>query len=179
MTKIIGIGLQRTGTTSLYRSLIELGIKAAPDSIPLFNKLDRIFLSEYDAFMDNPIPLIYRELNEVLTDPKFILTIRDKNSWLESVQWLFEYELNKLNRRLRKVADEIHFAFYGITTFDRKIFSIKWDAYHEDTFNYFENRSDDLLVIDIDKEYDWEQLCTFLNVPIPKKQFPFLNKSMK
>lgn len=177
MTKVIGIGLQRTGTTSLYHALNELGIKSAPDSIPLFYNRDFSFLGKYDAFMDNPIPLLYQQIDEHIDDCKFILTTRTKSSWLKSVEWLFNKEMKNLNSRLRKVADDIHFEFYGTTKFDSTIFSRKWDDYHQGVVEHFRYRQKDLLVFKIDQNPNWGPICSFLDKPIPKIAFPYLNKS--
>jgi len=175
--KILGIGLQRTGTTSLYFALKELGIKTAPNSIPLFyNQKDRL-LNKYDAFLDNPIPLLYQELDQKLPKCKFILTTRSQETWLESVQWLFEKELKTLNTELQKVANDIHQSFYGTMIFNKNIFIAKWETYHEDVFNYFLDRSEDLLVLDLENENEWDPLCEFLSKKVPKKPYPHENRS--
>ena len=175
--KILCIGLQRTGTTSLYFALKELGIKAAPHSIPLFyNRKDRL-LNKYDAFLDNPVPLLYQELDQNLPKCKFILTTRSQETWLESVQWLFEKELKTLNAELQKVANDIHQSFYGTTVFNKNIFIAKWEAYHKEVFNYFLDRKEDLLVLDLENEIGWDPLCEFLSKKVPKKPYPHKNIS--
>ncbi len=177
--KIFGIGLQRTGTTSLYFALKELGIKTAPNAIPLFyNQQDKI-IWQYDAFMDNPIPLLYQELDQLIPECKFILTTRSKDAWLKSVQWLFEQELKTLNTELQKVANDIHQSFYGTQQFDWNIFSTKWQDYHQGVLHYFEDRKDDLMVLDIESEIKWDPLCQFLNKKVPKKPFPHKNSAIR
>ncbi|MEO9965938.1 MAG: sulfotransferase [Reichenbachiella sp.] len=175
--KILGIGLQRTGTTTLYHALNILGVRAAPHSIPLFSNSKDGILTRFDAFMDNPIPLLYRELDQQLSGCKFILTTRAQEQWLKSVQWLFEKELQTLKPELRKIADQIHVRFYGTTLFDHQIFSDKWISYHEEVSLYFKYRQKDLLVLDLDKNLDWDPLCEFLDRKIPKKPFPHENRS--
>ncbi len=176
--KVLGIGLQRTGTTSLYFALKELGINTAPNAIPLFyNQKDKI-LRQYDAFMDNPIPLIYQQLDQCIPECKFILTTRPQDTWLKSVQWLFEKELKTLNPKLRKVANDIHQSFYGSEQFDRDIFSSKWQVYHQEVLHYFMNRKEDLLVLDLESEFEWDLLCRFLDKKIPKKPFPHKNRAI-
>ena len=45
-----------------------------------FEQLDR-----YDAFQDNPWPLLYRELDERCPGSRFVLTLRPTQDWLDSV----------------------------------------------------------------------------------------------
>jgi sulfotransferase family protein len=176
--KIFGIGLQRTGTTSLYFALKELGINTAPNAIPLFyNQKDEI-LEQYDAFMDNPVPLIYQQIDKCIPKCKFILTTRSQELWLKSVQWLFEKELKTLNPKLQKVANDIHHSFYGSEQFNRDIFSSKWQVYHQEVLQYFMNRKEDLLVLDLESEFEWDPLCRFLDKKIPKKPFPHKNRAI-
>ncbi len=177
--KILGIGLQRTGTTSLYHALLQLGVNAAPHSIPLYYNIEDKILSEYDAFMDNPIPLIYQKIDSQLSNCKFILTTRDLSDWLKSVQWLFEQELPCLSKELQKVGNEIHQEFYGTTCFSKSIFEKRWQEYHQEVSSYFQSRKDDLLIIDFKQPGVWERLCNFLKLPVPNAGFPHLNKRRK
>ncbi len=179
-TKIFGIGLQRTGTTSLYHALNQLGFKSAPHSIPLFYNINDPIITEYDAFMDNPIPHLFPNLDVTFPGSKFILTTRNINRWLNSVEWLFEKELPRLPKPLRKVANEIHEAFYGCSTFHRDVFYEKWTSYHEQVFYHFEKKPEDLLVINFHEDHKWSKLCRFLDVPMPtSKDFPHFNKREK
>lgn len=176
--KILGIGLQRTGTTSLYFALKELGVKAAPNAIPLFYNQNHKIIRNYDAFMDNPVPLLYQQIDQRIPECKFILTTRSQDSWLKSVQWLFEKDLKTLNPELQKVANDIHQSFYGTQLFDKTIFISKWQAYHREVLQYFENRKKDLLVLDFESKIEWEPLCRFLHKRIPKKPFPHKNRAI-
>ena len=47
-----------------------------------------------------------------------------------------------------------------------------------DVKEYFKNRPDDLLVIDVTSGDGWEKLCNFLEKEIPRKAFPHVNKGM-
>ena len=61
--KVFGIGMQRTGTTSLARALNMLGVRTLQFPTPLFRDLDHPVGREFDGFTDNPIPLLYEELD--------------------------------------------------------------------------------------------------------------------
>ena len=177
-TKIFGIGLQRTGTTSLFQALNLLGIRSAPNGIPLFYNIHDPILNKYDAFMDNPIPLLYQQLDQLIPGSKFILTMREEASWLRSAEWLFTKRLPQMDKKLHAIADEIHQNFYGTTRFDVDVFRRKRKEYYAEVQDYFATRPGDVLQIDITKNADWKPLCEFLQLPIPEKKFPWLNASL-
>jgi hypothetical protein len=90
--KIFGIGLNRTGTTSLAKALSMLGYKAKHwnDTIHMIDyidghwKIDYGQFDKFDAFVDTPVTRIYKELDKHYLGSKFILTTREMNSWLLS-----------------------------------------------------------------------------------------------
>lgn len=174
-TKIFGIGLQRTGTTSLHRALQLLGYRSAPHAIALFYDIHAPILSQYDAFSDNPIPLLYPQLDEMCANGRFILTTRPLEAWLTSVEWLFRANQSTLTPQLKKAADDIHLALYNTTQFDRERFKDVWHKHHEDVQIYFQHRPNDLLCIDLSQDDNWQKLCTFLGKPIPSVSFPHQN----
>ena len=175
--KVFGIGLQRTGTTSLFSALNTLGIKAAPHGIPLFFDINDPVLYRYDAFMDNPIPLLYKQLDIKVPGSRFILTTRDEESWLKSVEWLFNTEMPRMDKGLRNIGDQIHRAFYGVTVFDREVMRQRRHDYLAEVDRYFMGRTNDLLKLDITMDQGWGPLCDFLDLPIPNSEFPWLNTS--
>ena len=83
MIKIFGIGLSRTGTLSLTEALKELGYRTVHyPPIPKFFK----YIDENDAFTDITVSCNYKILDKKYLGSKFILTIRDKESWLKSCE---------------------------------------------------------------------------------------------
>ena len=174
-TKLFGIGLQRTGTTSLHHALLALGWRSAPDSIALFYDISAPLRNEYDAFFDNPIPLLYPKLDKLCPDSKFILTTRPLSDWLRSAEWLYKVGIPQLSPELQRAAAEIHTAFYGIAHFDSAHFEAFWQSYHTDVRHYFKNREADLLTINITDDLGWQPLCSFLGVDIPAIPFPNRN----
>jgi hypothetical protein len=66
---------------------------------------------------------------------------------------------------------------YGSPEFDRERF---WQAFHDHQAgvrSYFEGRPDDLLVLDVTRSSGWDDLCSFLEEPVPAEPFPFVNKA--
>src|SRR5688500_18482102 len=99
MTKIFGIGFHKTGTKSLAEALRILGYTVTgPNGVNDPNirhtARDMAFrLAErFDAFQDNPWPLLYRELDERYPKSKFVLTVRPTDAWITSIVRFFGTE---------------------------------------------------------------------------------------
>ena len=90
--KVFGIGLSKTGTTSLYAALDRLGFRSGTYRHLRALGLDAWFrgdfsgdpLGDYDALSDLPVGAFYRQLDRRYPGSKFILTHRDRESWLAS-----------------------------------------------------------------------------------------------
>ena len=83
MNYLFGIGLPRTGTTSLAKALRILGFKG--ENYCLLSNQQR--KDEQSFFkINNSYYKSYKELLEDNKKSKFILTIRDSDSWRESVR---------------------------------------------------------------------------------------------
>ena len=184
-SKIFGIGLSRTGTTSLTTALTLLGYKAIhfPDlslTLSLNLKIKNDLLYQFDAFTDLPISYFYKNLDKKFPNSKFILTTRDIDSWLNSCANFrrFNYKsrnllsLDKFKRyKLRK-------KIYGCTHYDRELFKSAYENHVLTVKNYFKNRSDDLLIINISDGNQWSSLCDFLQKDIPDCPFPHKNRNL-
>ena len=91
--KIIGVGLNKTGTKTLNTSLRHWGFRhfsIDKDAVQLYidgNIKGLLQLVEqYDSFEDWPWPLIYREIDQAFPGSKFILTRRkDSETWFRSL----------------------------------------------------------------------------------------------
>lgn len=105
--KVIGAGFGRTGTTSLYMALTQLGFpcyhmfevvqnKANKGHVDFWNRVadappgtqhdwDTVF-ANYTAAVDNPACCVYPELMEAYPDAKVILSLHPKgpDAWYES-----------------------------------------------------------------------------------------------
>jgi len=175
--KVFGVGMQRTGTTSMTRALQVLGYDSAHFPAGLWNEESPSVLHEYDAFFDNPIPLLYQKLDRRCPESKFILTVRDEDSWLESCQFLFtkrrdEYGFDESDR-----IQEMHHALYGQNHFSEDVFREAYRSHNRKVKKYFADRPDDLLVINIAQNDKWGAICSFLGVEHPDKPFPHSHSS--
>ena len=160
MGKLFGIGLSRTGTTSLTEALRILGYKAKhyPDSEGEFD--------QFEALTDTPVAWRYKLLDGRYPDSRFILTIRDIPKWLKSCEHFFHHNepdrLAQLNRLM----------CYGTVPFDKDRFEAAYQSHLVGVQAYFANRPNDLLVMNIASGEGWEKLCAFLGKAIPNVPFP-------
>ncbi len=166
--KVFCIGFQRTGTTSILDALRLLGYFGIHDAPWLLagiqaGDVDWPFFDDYDAFADNPFPLIFRELDERFPGSKFILTERDTDAWLSSAQFLVQEWV---------AGFEMERHIYGTDTFDASVYRERYERHGREVREHFAGRRDDLLVLDITAREPWKPLCDFLAVPTPEARFP-------
>ena len=177
--KIFGIGLSKTGTTSLAAALGILGYKTkdnpgidhyAPGD--LATSIDEALLAEYDAFTDTPIPCFYRELDERFPGSRFILTTREMEGWLNSCRKQFT---QKLADKQNAAHNHLFLDLYGCTVYNEKMFREGYEKFTRGVKDYFRDRPHDLLVMDVAGGDGWKDLCSFLNEPVPDIPFPKAN----
>jgi len=174
--KIIGVGFQKTGTSSLRKALMMLGYRVKDNStrplIPIlrgnFNKVLHM-IQDYDAMVDTPWYMIYKELDEKIPGSKFILTLRDDESWFKSV-----------SRHIGVLRNPNHEYVYGrgrgLPMEDKENTLKVYNKHIREVKEYFKDRPDDFLVLDLTKGDGWEQLCPFLGHAIPNLPFPHANR---
>ena len=175
--KVLGVGMQRTGTSSMARALRILGYESAHFPVELWEKDTPPVLFDHDAFFDNPIPLLYRELDRRCPGSKFILTVRDEDSWLESCEFLFTEKREEYGFDESERIQEMHHALYGQNHFTEDVFREAFRRHNRQVKEYFSDRPDDLLVIDIAQDEKWTALCPFLDVEHPNEPFPHSHPS--
>lgn len=185
--RIFGIGLSKTGTTSLTRALEILGYRTNhfPYSAVRFEqgnlRLDLDRLRQWDAATDSPVALFFRSLEESFPNAKFILTERNIDSWIASCRhnhvWPGDYVSNKgirLFPHIRKIL-RLHHNVYGTERFQEDIFRKAYLDHRQSVIEHFRQKERELLVIDICAGEGWEPLCEFLGVPVPDVPFPYEN----
>ena len=175
--KVFGIGFQKTGTSSLGRALEHLGYRVVSGGLNVGRPIseDAILknvartLENYDAVEDTPWPLIYRQLDSMAPGSKFVLTVRDPDSWLKSILSHFA-----------EISLPMHEWIYGhaCPTGHEDDYLEKYLRHNEDVETYFADRPGDFLVMDFEKGDGWEVLCDFLGKPAPDRRFPKKNTEM-
>jgi Sulfotransferase domain len=163
--KIFGIGLSRTGTTSLTVALSQLGLYA--HHFPR----TRALIDEVDAATDTPVAAWYQELDTAYPGSKFILTLRDVRDWLDSCEALWRTSSSFFDG----FTSEIHRRLYGRDDFERVAFRAAYVRHLDDVLCHFAGRRRDLLLIDICAGEGWERICPFLGLDQPSIPFPRRN----
>jgi len=176
--KVFGIGLSKTGTTSLANALQILGyrtrdnmgvVRYAKDDL---SSVDLGTVEAFDALTDTPIPTFYRHLDARFPGSKFILTVRDTEGWLKSCKKQFTQRFADVQTEAHK---RLFLDLYGTDVFDERRFAAGYERFVGDVREYFKNRPDDLLIIDVTAGEGWDKLCAFLGRPIPEIPFPKAN----
>lgn len=187
--KVFGIGLSKTGTSSLSAALNLLGVRSIhfPHDEQTFAELARgeyrlSILREYQSVTDTPVAPYFAQLDRAWPGSRFILTVRDRAPWLRSAEshWrlLKEHGQRADDERFQAFADFINACVYGCIYFNAERFSYAYDRHVRSVCEYFADRPDDLLVLDICGGDGWERLCPFLGIPAPQDvPFPHANRS--
>lgn len=174
--KVFGIGFHKTGTTSFKRALQVLGYRVAgPNAVKNPNIAQAVhamayrIAENYDAFQDNPWPLLYREMDERYPGSKFILTVRPEDDWIKSVVRHFGSATTPMRKWIYGV---------GAPLGNEDIYLARYRRHNADVIAYFSTRPDDLLVFDITGGGGWSELCRFLGHGIPAEPFPHANRAL-
>lgn len=190
--RLFGIGLSRTGTSSLHEALGLLGIRSGhyrpDDGVAAYLQGGASFrLAEwldYEAVCDVPVCALYPELDAACPGSRFILTTRPLESWLASCRrhWARQEVFHTLHRPPAKSDLWSQWQalsrqrVYGRQDFDEAAFAAVFSAHHEAVLRYFAGRGQDLLVLDLSQPLEWEALCAFLGKAIPPTPFPWANR---
>jgi hypothetical protein len=179
--KVFGLGLSRTGTSSLTVALYRLGVhvKHYPTDPRTYEQLRNgdyhlDTLAWCQGLTDVPIPAYFAQFDQAWPGSKFILTLREKESWLRSVEqlWQRSMEWSNQNAQYTQIDEFFRACVYGSIQFTRERFSYVYDTHVRNVLHYFQDRPDDLLVLDICAGEGWEKLCPFLGIDVPDQPFP-------
>lgn len=168
--KVFGIGMPRTGTGSLFEAMKILGYKSEhyiePEDYPRA-------LRENDFLCDMPICSRFTELKIDFPDALFILTFRNAEDWLSSIEAL----INSTAYERRAGWPEYKREIFGGEGFNRAHFSEIWDSHYCSVVECLgrSGRFSLFALADQSGEQNWDHLCRFLGEPIPSVEFPHAN----
>lgn len=186
--KFIGVGLGRTGTSSLCQAMKILGFHTK-HYMDYFKHLDYFdpesktfqnprLLEEYSEFQciangtGAPIQLI----DEAFPGSKYILTIREDNAWLQSKRKSIEARSwDNMDYKTRTSQTLIRESIYGSLEFDEKTWLQSYRLHNSSVIDYFSDRPKDLLIFDIESGDGWPELCAFTGTRLPDNHFPHSN----
>lgn len=168
--KVFGVGLPRTGTSSLSEALTILGYKTKhyPKYI--------IKANEFDALVDSPVSNCFEYLDHCYAGAKFILTVRDQEKWLKSCEAAskkFKWNLLDPTARCGPEVYKTHIDIFNTLSYNRDKFIEGYMKHYIRFTSYFRNKNNYLL---FDIRDGWPQLCHFLDKPIPDCEFPHRNR---
>jgi len=188
--KVIGAGLGRTATFSLKFALEHLGLgpcyhmsevfaggrRTVPQWLAAIEgrpDWDAVF-DGYQSTTDYPACTYWRELADHFPKAKVVLTVRDAESWFESVSETIFSEAMQGSLKGSAVGDMMQ----GVV-FDHFDGDITDRAYMTD---WFERRNQAVIdalpperLLVYSPKQGWEPLCAFLGVPVPAGPFPRVN----
>ena len=125
--------------------------------------------ADFVAFEDRPWNVweMYRHLDEAYPGSRFVLTVRDPDTWWHSVeQWCTHKKPQML---------ETYRTHLRAEAFTREAFLGGYERHNTAVIDYFAD-TDQLLVFDVEATASWEPLCTFLGAPVPDAPFPHRNR---
>lgn len=184
---VFGIGLSKTGTTSLNDALGMLGYNAfhlppITHVTPHGKIVGRWpwWVYKYDALTDMTVSVLHAELRETFPNARFIYTRRPIDPWLDSCKRHFTAELGQTRIEQGQVyLNELCDAFYGSHVYDEDAYRETYLRFDKDVMESYSGQ-DNFLLYDLTQTKDrWGPLCDFLGQPVPDAPFPMSNKGRK
>ena len=197
--KVIGAGFGRTGTLSMKAALETLGFVKChhmidvlmPDDQTQLNYWDDVgkgkppdwdkIFGGYQASVDFPSSVYWKELAEAYPDAKVVLTVRDFESWYKSASNTI-YAVGKKQpvwtrliskpRKIDRMTRNIIWTGKFNGKFEDKVHAETiWNEHIAEVKAHLP--PDRLLVFEV--KDGWAPLCDFLGVPRPDVSFPRVN----
>lgn len=165
--KVFVIGLAKTGTMSLSEALKTLGYNSIHYPLSFYE------IGRFDSASDLFVAIHFRKLDKMYPGSKFILTTRPEKPWLESMKkHLKVIEVPKKNT----TAYSLRIKALGSDMYDEKILKNTLNTHTDSVKDYFKDRPEDLLIMNMPEDFRWDTLCEFLQRPIPADiPFPRVN----
>ncbi len=177
--KVFGIGFHKTGTKSLAKALRVLGYEVTGpnnfkdrDIAETYHDVTRDLSAQFDAFQDNPWPLVYREMDRQWPEAKFILTVRESGAWYAS-------QLEHFKGGTTPVRELVYGPGQGDPRGNEAHFVQRIELHNLAVRTYFQDRPGKLLEMNITEGDGWEALCGFLGHPVPDRAFPHRNRTQR
>jgi len=178
--KVFGIGLSKTGTSSLKLALETLGYRVSGSNRALLGRVRMgdveaalSWTERFDGFEDWPYPLLYRECFEKYGDQaRFVLTVRaSPPKWFRSIQ-----AHSRQSRLFR--GQKSTYGYYRPFGRERDYLAI-YETHNAAVreFFYAQGAEAQLLEVCWESGSGWEPLCSFLGEPVPQAEFPHRNKT--
>ncbi len=199
--KVFGIGMMKTGISSLSAALMFLGYKVnwlmgTEDGKLMMEEIKRptsttdyrlSIMNDYDAMVGIASATWFEQYDRVFPGAKFILHTRDLSDWLDSSErWWASTDDKKVRLTLNN--GFVKNAAYGSWEFNKDRFEYLYHRHHREVVGWFKRKYGDkwgkhLLVINFinndNDERKWKKIVKFLKLPneiIPEgKMFSCVN----
>ena len=163
--KIFIIGLPRTATTSVCLAMLGLGYKTA------HNAYTENAFNEAQVIADTPVFCDFEKLDKHFPNSKFIYLTRNEEAWLPSIKQLLQRMIVNLQRNdggfnphLKRCYNDV-FSPLTVDNIAQDDFLLQCYQRHQASiFEYFQDREDDLLTIDVSEPLSYQALLAFLNI---------------
>ena len=190
----------RTGTLSLKTALEHLGfspchhmkeVAMSSKQIHWFWKASkgekvnwRLVFDKFEAAVDWPAAAYYEQLSKEFPEAKIVMGIRDPEAWYQSVSETIYTVAPNIPGWLKFIFPP---AKKWVQMVEQTIWTNELEGRFEDkefTIEFFKRRIKEVkqkipperLLIHYPQD-GWEPLCGFLDVPIPKKPYPWVNEA--
>ena len=185
--RVVGAGLPRTGTASLKAALEHLLGRPCYHMMELIQNLEHVpiwhaavrgdmpdwpkFLSNYGATVDWPAAAFWRELSEAFPQAIVLFSVRDADSWWESVSRTVFSNFTPLTPEWKAMMDDMGAARFTTQTDVREA---AVEAFHRHNTAVRDAIPPDRLV-----EWrggdGWGPICNALGLAVPDEPFPHTN----
>lgn len=187
---VFGLGLSKTGTTSLGSALRRLGLNSIhwPIDPQTVREIDRgrtrlSIFDQYDAVVDCATCIVaYQELARMYPAARFVLSVRsDRRAWSRSIErhWsradqATDWDTVTIENNPAKYAAKIyrHQVFGGLE-YDRRHYLDVYERHWSAVLLAFREAPQRLLVHDFEQGY--RPLARFLGRPVPDDLYPCEN----
>jgi hypothetical protein len=167
--KIFIIGLPRTATTSVCLAMLEQGYRTA------HNAYTQDAFSQAEVLADTPVFCDYQKLDKHFPNSKFIYLTRSPEKWLPSIKQLLQRMIVNLQRsdggfnpHLKRCYNEVFSPLSEETLNSDDFLQRCYIRHQEGVFDYFKEREEDLLTIDVSDHNSYLTMLEFLNIDISK-----------
>lgn len=184
--KVFGIGLSKTGTTSLNFYLNQIGIHSTHyTNVHTRNLIGEFDLGLFTGFSDITISCQFEKLYPLFPKAKFIYTTREINTWEKSIQKHYQISNDITNPaqlkkspsakiyqgRLHAIHDNLYTPFNSWKT--------AYQTFDQRVINFFDDKDpSQLLIIDLIEDLDAHiKVAEFLGKEPVGNAFPHKNKT--
>jgi len=176
--KVFGLGLNKTGTTTLDTALTTLGYRVKGPDQKLARQIQRgdyaaafECIERHDAVQDLPWPLMYKQIFEKYgTSAKYVLTRRTT-----AEVWLRSLKSHRMQNRVLKRRTGLYGAIYPFGY--EKEFLDYYNAHNEGVRQFFREMNAEHVLLEVcwEEGHGWSELCEHLGVPALDGPIPHSN----